>query len=106
MVTLRTIAPKRICANVDSAGDYSRLCLAFFCEGGSSWRSANTAISSPTIALLQEDESRVAHTVLAGDIVAIERKALDDDGLVEVTWNERVVMMFTQDVRSRGNRVE
>jgi len=63
-------------------------------------------ISSPTIALLQEDESRVAHTVLAGDIVAIERKALDDDGLVEVTWNERVVMMFTQDVRSRGNRVE
>jgi len=63
-------------------------------------------ISSPTIALFQEDESRVAHTVLAGDIVAIERKALDDDGLVEVTWNERVVMMFTQDVRSRGNRVE
>jgi hypothetical protein len=56
--------------------------------------------------LLQEDESRVAHTVLAGDIVAIERKALDDDGLVEVTWNERVVMMFMQDVRSRGNRVE
>jgi hypothetical protein len=63
-------------------------------------------IRSPTIALLQEDESRVAHTVLAGDIVAIERQALDDDGLVEVTWNERVAMMFTQDVRSRGNRVE
>jgi hypothetical protein len=36
---------------------------------------------------------------------AVDSAAFDDKRLVDVTWDDKKVMMFTQDVRSRAERV-
>jgi hypothetical protein len=61
-------------------------------------------IVSPTIALFLEDGHHVARTVPAGSIVTIDNVAIDK--LVEVTWDGMQVMMFAQDVRTRGEKIE
>jgi hypothetical protein len=63
-------------------------------------------IQSPTIALFVEEGRHVAHTVPAGAIVAIDSEAYSDNKLVDVVWEEKTVMMFAQDVRSRGEKIE
>lgn len=63
-------------------------------------------IDSPTIALFLEEGRHVAHMVPKGSTITIEGKTFNGDKLVEVTWGEKVVMMFTQDLRSRGNKID
>jgi hypothetical protein len=61
-------------------------------------------ITSATIALFPVDEDHhEAHLVPAGAIVAAER--IDEDKLIEVTWDGKKILMFAQDIRSRGERV-
>ena len=62
-------------------------------------------INSPTIALFHEDGRHVAHTVPAGAFINVDSAAFDGDKLVDVTWNGKKVMMFTQDLRSRSTAV-
>jgi len=59
-------------------------------------------INNPTIALFEQDGRHVADTVPAGAIIEISRVALDGDKLLEVVWNGRPVLMFTQDLRKRA----
>jgi hypothetical protein len=59
-------------------------------------------ITHPTIALFLEDGSHVARTVPSGTIVTVDSDAFDGDKLVNVTWDQKKVMMFTQDLRSRA----
>ena len=63
-------------------------------------------ICSPTIALFLEDGRHVAHVVPEGAIISIDGKTFNGNKLIEVTWAEKVVMMFTQDLRSRGEKVD
>ena len=63
-------------------------------------------IDSPTIALFLEDGRHVAHMVPKGATITIEGETFNGDKLVEVTWSDKVVMMFTQDLRSRGKKME
>ena len=63
-------------------------------------------ITSATIALLEEDGRHVAHMVPAGSIITIASEEFNGDRLVDVFWSEKRVMMFTQDIRTRGVRVE
>ena len=62
-------------------------------------------ISSPTIALFLEEGCHVAHVVPEGALVSIDGKTFNGNKLTEVTWDEKVVMMFTQDLRSRGVKI-
>jgi hypothetical protein len=62
-------------------------------------------IKDPTIAMSHDDGRGVAYTVTVGAIVEIGNGPLDGDKLVEVTWNGKVVMMFTQDLRMRAERI-
>jgi hypothetical protein len=62
-------------------------------------------ISDPTIAMFEEDGRYVARTVASGTVVEVSDGPLDGDRLVEVTWDGRNVMMFTQDLRSRAEPV-
>jgi hypothetical protein len=39
-------------------------------------------------------------------IVTVDSAALDGHKLVDVTWNDKKVMMFTQDLRSRALLVD
>jgi hypothetical protein len=59
-------------------------------------------ITSPTIALFHEDGRHVAHTVPTGAFIHVDSAAFDGEKLVDVTWDDRKVMMFTQDLRSRA----
>jgi hypothetical protein len=59
-------------------------------------------ITNPTIALFHEDGRHVARTVPAGAVIHVDRAAFDGNKLVDVTWEGKTVMMFTQDLRSRA----
>jgi hypothetical protein len=63
-------------------------------------------ITKATIALFLEENRHVARTVLEGSIVEVDKQLLQDDQLVDVRWEEKTVMMFTQDIRSRGEEVD
>ena len=62
-------------------------------------------ITNPTIALLLEDGRHVAHTVPQGAVIRVDSVAFDGDKLVDVTWDGKKVMMFTQDLRSRAEAI-
>jgi hypothetical protein len=63
-------------------------------------------IKSPTIALFLEDGRHVSHVVPEGAVVLVDGKTFNGDRLVEVLWAEKLVMMFTQDIRTRGEKVK
>ena len=63
-------------------------------------------ISSPTIALFLEDGRHVAHLVPEGALVTTDGQPFNGNRLMEVTWAEKVVMMFTQDLRARGKKID
>lgn len=63
-------------------------------------------IKSPTIALFLEDGRQVAHMVPAGSVITVESKSFNGDKLIGVLWAEKDVMMFPQDIRARGDKVE
>lgn len=63
-------------------------------------------ISSPTIALFLEDGRHVAHLVPEGSLISTDGQPFNGNRLMEVTWDEKVVMMFTQDLRTRGKKMD
>ncbi len=63
-------------------------------------------IKDPTIAMSHDDGRGVAYTVSVGAIVELRDGPLDGDKLVEVMWNGKPVMMFTQDLRLRAERID
>lgn len=74
---------------------------------GSFWSSSVRArykIIQPTIALFFEEGRQVARTIAAGSVISAE--SIEGDQLIEVEWSEKTVMMFAQDIRSRGERMD
>jgi len=63
-------------------------------------------ITSPVLGLSLEGEVHASHTVPKGAIVALTGKTFDDNKLVEVVWGGKVIMMFAQDLRSRGEKIK
>jgi hypothetical protein len=63
-------------------------------------------IRDSTIAMSQEHGRGTAYTVSAGTIVEVHNGNFDGDKLVDVTWDGRIVMMFTQDLRMRAERLD
>ena len=62
-------------------------------------------ITSPTISLFLDGERHVARMLPKGALVKIESETFNGNKLVEVLHEGQVVMMFTQDLRSRGEKV-
>jgi hypothetical protein len=75
-------------------------------KGGSPLTTERYLICSPTIALFLEDGRHVAHLVPEGAMISFDGKTFNGNKLIEVTWAERIVMMFTQDLRTRGKKVD
>ena len=63
-------------------------------------------IKNPTIALFEQDGRHVAEMLPTGAIVEIRSETFDGDKLVNVVWEAKDVMMFTQDLRRRGELVK
>ena len=70
-------------------------------------RSGLYTLSSPTLALIEENGHHVAQTIPQGETLAIaaEGEAFSNH-LVEVVWAGRTVLMFAEDLQSRLQRVE
>jgi hypothetical protein len=63
-------------------------------------------IISPTIAVRVDDGRSETHHIPAGTIIELDTETFDGNKLVNVTWNGTKIMMFTQDVRLRGQKME
>ena len=61
-------------------------------------------IKTPTIAICANKGSNV--TVPADVIVTISRDLTPGDRLIDVIWNEKDYLMFTQDLRERGEPLD
>jgi hypothetical protein len=59
-------------------------------------------IIESTLAMVQFDGHHVALTIPAGSVIVLTGGPLDGNRLVDVTWNGEAMMMFTQDLRTRG----
>ncbi len=53
-----------------------------------------------------EDGRHVAHLVPEGAMISIDGKTFNGNKLIEVIWAEKIVMMFTQDLRTRGKKLD
>ncbi len=62
-------------------------------------------ITSPTLSMFFEGGCYMARTLPKGAIVTIRSESFDGDKLVEVGYEGSSVMMFTQDLRSRGEKI-
>jgi hypothetical protein len=62
-------------------------------------------MTSPTVALMEEDGRRVADLLPKGSIIEARSEAFSGTELVAVLWSEKVVLMFAQDLRARAEPV-
>ena len=62
-------------------------------------------IDGPTMALFLDGDLHVTRTVPAGSIVSVHSESLNGKELVNVTWVGKQVMMFAQDIKSRGTKI-
>ena len=64
-------------------------------------------INSPTLAILSRpDGKRLPKTVPVGAIVTVVAGPLDGTRLVEVEWDDDILLMFTVDLREAGTLVD
>jgi hypothetical protein len=59
-------------------------------------------IVEPTIAVTEDGGRGVAYTMHTGAVVELHNGPLDGNRLIEVRWENKVVLMFTQDLRQRA----
>ena len=62
-------------------------------------------INVPTIALFTEDGRQVARRIPVGSEIRVDETDIEDNKLIEVRWIATTVMMFSQDIRRRGERI-
>jgi hypothetical protein len=63
-------------------------------------------IKSPTMVLFLQDGHYVSQMIPEGTEITLEGATFNGNKLIEVVWEGKVVMMFTQDVRLRADRIE
>lgn len=63
-------------------------------------------VKTPTMAIFSVDGHRTTVMVPSGDVVLANQLHLDGDVLIEVRWNEKNYLMFTQDLRDRSDPVD
>ena len=68
-------------------------------------REVKFRINVPTIALFNEDGRQVARRIPVGSEIRVDETAIEGNKLIEVRWIATTVMMFSQDIRRRGERI-
>jgi hypothetical protein len=63
-------------------------------------------MKSPIIALLFQDGRYVTLVVPASAVVAVDSNAFIGNKLVGVSWDEKKLMMFAQDIRACGEKMD
>ena len=63
-------------------------------------------LSGPTLAMYDEDGLHIGQLLPDGAMIVTDGKKLNGEKLLNITWNEKPMMMFTQDVQKRGTPIE
>ena len=59
-------------------------------------------INNPTLAIFPEDGHHIAHLVPTGASIVVDGAIFGGRLLMNVTWDDKKVMMFTQDLLSHA----
>ena len=62
-------------------------------------------IKTPTLAIMTLDGQKIPVTIPLGSTVEVINTDINGNRLVDVTWEGKTVMMFTTDLRERGEVV-
>ena len=63
-------------------------------------------LKSNTLAIEASDQKRLAVTVPAEQIIEVIRgPRRDDQRMIDIRWNGRVLVMFAEDVQGRGQEI-
>ena len=63
-------------------------------------------LKTPTLAILTlEDNHKIPMTIPQGGIVQVTAQDINGNRLLEVTWEGKAILMFTTDLRERGEVV-
>jgi hypothetical protein len=68
-------------------------------------RGQHYRMRTPTLAIILHDGHMVPLTIPKGGEIEVIGGPADDDRLLDVTWEGKTVLMFTIDIRGRGERV-
>ena len=63
-------------------------------------------ITTPTLAIMEHDGQKIPITVPAGSQITVVDGPLDGNRLLDVEWAGKALLMFTTDVRERGERLD
>jgi hypothetical protein len=63
-------------------------------------------INTATLVLVLDGDYHRGHTVPRGAIVTVDRTTFGTTKLVQITWDGKKAMMFLEDLRSRGERID
>lgn len=63
-------------------------------------------MKTPTVAIMAHDGHNTPITIPRGGIVEVVDGPLDGDRLLDVCWDGKMMMMFTTDIRERGERLD
>lgn len=61
---------------------------------------------TPTLAIRDQDGLKIPVTVPKGSEIEVVDGPLDGDRLLDVLWEGQAVMMFTTDIRERGEQID
>ncbi len=62
-------------------------------------------LKTPTLAIINQDGQNRPITIPHGAVVKVIDGPLDGNRLVDVKWDGKTVMMFTTDIRERGEQL-
>jgi hypothetical protein len=62
-------------------------------------------LKSPTLAIMTQDGANIAVMIPKGAEVEVIDGPLNGNRLVEIRWECKTVMVFTNDIRDRGERI-
>jgi hypothetical protein len=65
---------------------------------------ASYRLTSPTIGLFSEEGRQVARMIPLGSVIKVT--STEGNRLTEVEWNGQTVLMFPQDIRARGEKLD
>ena len=63
-------------------------------------------ILTPTLAIMDHDGQKIPITVPVGSEITVVDGPLDGNQLLDVEWAGNTMMMFTTDIRERGERLD
>ena len=63
-------------------------------------------MKTPTLAILSQDHGKIPVLIPSGAEVEVIDGPLNGNRVVDVRWEDKTVMVFTEDIRDRGEPLD